>query len=46
MAQAGKRTVTLTLSEKARKALASSKKAKIRVTYAGGGESGVGKQRR
>jgi subtilisin family serine protease len=40
--QAGKRTVALKLSDKARAALAK-KGAKLRVTYAGGGESGVAK---
>jgi subtilisin family serine protease len=41
--QAGKRTVVLKLSEKARRALARKGKAKVRVTYTGGGESGVAK---
>jgi subtilisin family serine protease len=40
--QAGKRTVALKLGDKARSALAK-KGAKLRVTYAGGGESGVAK---
>jgi subtilisin family serine protease len=44
--QAGKRRVTLTLSQKARKKLASSKSARVRVTFSGGGESGVAKQAR
>jgi hypothetical protein len=41
--QAGKRTVTLRLSDKARAALARKGHAKVRVTYSGGGESGVAK---
>jgi serine protease len=40
--QAGKRTVGLKLTDRARAALAK-KHAKLRVTYAGGGESGVAK---
>jgi serine protease len=39
--QAGKRTVSLRLSDKARKALSRKGDAKVRVTYSGGGESGV-----
>ncbi|MEA2351589.1 MAG: serine protease [Thermoleophilaceae bacterium] len=44
--QAGKRHVTLTLSQKARRALAKHRKARVRVTFSGGGESGVAKQAR
>jgi serine protease len=44
--QAGKRHVTLKLSKKARRALAKHRKAKVRVRYSGGGESGVAKQSR
>jgi serine protease len=44
--QAGKRTVTLTLRQKARHKLAKSKNARVRVTFSGGGESGVAKQAR
>lgn len=44
--RAGKRTVTLTLSQKAREKLANNKQARVRVTFSGGGESGVAKQRR
>jgi subtilisin family serine protease len=45
MSQAGRRTVTLTLSGKARDALAK-KGSRLRVTYSGGGESGVAKSAR
>jgi subtilisin family serine protease len=41
--QAGKRTVVLKLSDKARAALSRKGNAKVRVTYSGGGESGVAK---
>lgn len=43
MRQAGKRTVSLKLSDKARQALSRKGEAKVRVTYSGGGESGVAK---
>ena len=41
--RAGKRTVELKLREAARKALARNGDARVRVTYSGGGESGVAK---
>jgi hypothetical protein len=44
--QAGTRKTTLKLSEKARKALANHKNAKLRVRYSAGGESGVAKRTR
>jgi subtilisin family serine protease len=40
---AAKRTITMKLSQKARDALARKGSAKLRVTYSGGGESGVAK---
>jgi subtilisin family serine protease len=43
LAQAGRRTVVLKLRDKAREALARKGNAKVRVTYSGGGESGVAK---
>jgi subtilisin family serine protease len=44
--QAGGRTVVLKLRDKAREALARKGKAKLRVTYRGGGESGVARHSR
>lgn len=44
--QAGRRTVALKLNGKARDALARKGSAKLRVTYSGGGESGVAKPSR
>jgi serine protease len=44
--QAGRRTVQLKLSDRARRALARKGKARLRVNYSGGGESGVAKTAR
>jgi serine protease len=46
LGRAGTRKVTMTLSKKARKKLAKKGKAKVRVRYSGGGESGIAKTSR